>query len=123
MTKTMGYCDPTDLSLYFENLTQTELNMIGHTIRSSCIDLEHGNQCDRDTFCHVFVDVFTIVQNSKNKFLNDTCAFPIMETEPVKQGTDVIEDESEVISNLSSETSDKFPDCPKKKSGHVLKLK
>ena len=27
--KTMGYCDPTDLSLYFGNLTQTELNMIG----------------------------------------------------------------------------------------------
>ena len=33
--KTMGYYDPTD-SLYFENLTQTELNMIDQTIRSSC---------------------------------------------------------------------------------------
>ena len=29
MIKTMGCCDPTDLSLYFENLTQTKLNLIG----------------------------------------------------------------------------------------------
>ena len=46
-----------------------------------------------------------------------------METEPVNQGTDVLEDESKVNSNLSSETSDKFPDYPKKKCGYVLKLK
>ena len=61
MIKTMGYCDPTVLSLYFENLTQTELNMIGQTMRSSCIDLEHGNKSDRDTCCQAFVDVSTIV--------------------------------------------------------------
>ena len=32
MIKTMNHCDPTDLPLYFENLTQTELNMIAQTI-------------------------------------------------------------------------------------------
>ena len=40
-----------------------------------------------------------------------------MESEPVNQGTDVLEDESQVNLNLSSEISDKFPDCPEKKSG------
>ena len=81
MIKTMGHCDPTDISLYFENLTQTELNMIGQTVRSSCIDLEHGNQSDRDTCCQAFVDVSTIVQYGKTEMLNDTHAWPIMETE------------------------------------------
>ena len=51
------------------------------------------------------------------------CACPIMETEPVNQGTDVLEDDSQVISNPSPETSDMFPDCPEKKSGHLLNLK
>ena len=37
-----------------------------------------------------------------------------METEPVNQGTDVLEDESLVISNPSPETSAMFPDCPEK---------
>ena len=97
--------------------------MIGQTIRSSGIDLEHGNQSDRDICCQVFVDVSTIVQNSKTKMLNDTCACPIMETEPVNQRTDVLEDESQVILNPSPKTSDMFPDCPKRKSGYVLKLK
>ena len=46
-----------------------------------------------------------------------------METEPVSQGTDVLEDDSQVISNPSPDTSGKFPDCPKMKSGHVLRLK
>ena len=55
--------------------------------------------------------------------LNDTCTFPIMETEPVNQGTDVHEDESWVNSNLSSETSDRFPSSAEKQSGYVLKLK
>ena len=55
--------------------------------------------------------------------LNDTGACPIMETEPVNQGTDVLEDESQVISNPSPETSDMFPDWPEKKSGHLLNLK
>ena len=99
MIKTMGYCNPTDLSLNFENLTQTDLNIIGQTIRSSCIDLEHGNQRDRDTSCWVFVDVSTNVQNGKAKMLNDMCACPIMEAEPINQGTDVFEDDSQVISN------------------------
>ena len=92
MIKTLGYRDPTDLSLYFENLIQAEPNMIGQTIRSCHIDLEYGNQCDK-------------------------------ETEPVNQGTDVLEGESQINSNLSSETSAMFPDCPEKKSRHVLKLK
>ena len=55
--------------------------------------------------------------------LNDTCACPIMETEPVNLGTDVLEDESQVISNPSPETSAMLPDCPEKKSGHLLNLK
>ena len=121
--KTMGHCDPTDLSIYFKNLTQTELNMIGQTIRSSCIDLEHGNQSDRDTSCQTFVDVSTIVQNGKTEMLNDTFAHQIIENEPVNQGTDVLEDDSQVISNPSPKTTAMFPDCPEKKSGHVLKLK
>ena len=78
--------------------------MIGQTIRSSHNDQEHGSQCDRNTCCKVFVDVFPIVQNSKTKIINDTCAYPIMETELVNQGTDVGEDESQEDSNLSSET-------------------
>ena len=57
--------------------------MTGQTIRRSCIDLEHGNQCDKDTCCQAFVDVFTIVQSGKTEMLNDTFAHPIMETEPV----------------------------------------
>ena len=121
--KTMGHCDPTGLSLYFKHLTQTELNMIGQTMRSSCIDLEHGNQSDWDTCCQAFVDVFTTVQNDKTEMLNETFACPIMETEPVNQGTDVLEVDSQVISNPSPETSAMFLDCPEKKSGHVLKLK
>ena len=100
----MGYCYQTDLSLYFENLTHTELNMIGQTVRSSCSDLKHGNQSDRDTCCQPFVDVSTIVQNDRTEMLNDTCVFPIMDTEPVNQGTDVLEDESQVVSNPSHET-------------------
>ena len=71
MIKTMGYCDPTVLSLYFENLTQTELNVTGQTVRSSHSGLEHGNQSDRDTCCQPFVDVFTIVQNGRTEMLND----------------------------------------------------
>ena len=122
MIKTMGYCDPTDLPPYFENCTQTELNMIGQTVRSLCSDLEYGNQSDRDT-CQAFVDVSTIVQNGRTEMLNDTCACPIMETEPVNQGTDVLEDQSQVISNPSPETSVMFPTCPEKKSGHLLSLK
>ena len=121
--KAMGYCDPTDLSLYFENSTQTEHNMIHQTIRSSRIDLKHDNQGDRDTSCQAFVDVSTIAQNGRTEMFNDTCAFPIMETEPVNQGTDVLEDESQVISNPSPETSAMFPDYPKKQSGHVLNPK
>ena len=104
MIKTMGYYNPTDLSLYFENLTQTEQNMIYQTIRSSLIDLEQGNQSDRDTCCQAFVDVFTIVQNGTTEMLNDICGSAITETEPVNQGTDVLEDESQVISNPSPET-------------------
>ena len=46
-----------------------------------------------------------------------------METEPVNQGSDVLEDESQVILNPSPETSDMFPDCLEKKSGHLLNLK
>ena len=46
-----------------------------------------------------------------------------METEPANQGTDVLEDDFQVISNPSPETSDTFPDCVEKKSGHVLNLK
>ena len=121
--KTMGHCDPMDLSLYFEDLTHTELNMIGQIIRSSCLDLEHGNQSDRDTCCQEFVDAFTILQNGKTEMLNDTCAYSIMGTKPVNQGTDVPEDDSQVISNPSPETSGMFPDCPKKKRGHLLNLK
>ena len=60
MIKTMGYCDPTDLSIYFENLTQTEQNMICQMIKSSHIDLQHGNQTDRDTCFQAFVDVSTM---------------------------------------------------------------
>ena len=102
MFKTMGYCDPSDLPLYFENSTQTECNMIHQTIRSSHIDLEHDNQGDRDTSSQAFVDVSTIAQNGRTEMLNDTCACPIMETKPVNQGTDVLEDESQVISNRAS---------------------
>ena len=46
-----------------------------------------------------------------------------METEPVNQGTDVLQDESQVISNPSPETSAMFSDYPEKKSGHLLNLK
>ena len=123
MFNTMGYCDPTDLSLYFENSTQTEHNMIYQAIRSSHIDLKHDTQGDRDTSCQSFVDALTIAQNSRTEMLNDTCACPIMETEPVNQGTDVLEDESQVISNPSPETLDMFPDCPKNQREHVLKPK
>ena len=118
MFKAMGYCHPTDLSLYFEKSTQTEHNMIHQAIRSFHTDLEHDNQGDMDTSCQAFVDVSTIAQKGKTKRLNITCAYPIMETEPVNQGSDVIEDESQVISNPRPETSDMFPDCPEKKSGH-----
>ena len=52
-----------------------------------------------------------------------THACPIMETAPVNQGTDVLEDESQVISNPSPETSDMFPDYSEKESGHLLNLK
>ena len=121
--KAIGYCDQTDLSLYFENSTQTEYTMIHQSIRSSCIDLEHDSQGGRDPSCQTFVDVTTIAQNGKTEMLNDTCACPIMETEPVNQGTDVFEDDSQVILNPSPETSDIFPDYPEKKSGHLLNLK
>ena len=57
------------------------------------------------------------------KCLMDTCTCTVMETEPVNQGTDVLEDESQVISNPSPETSAMFPDCSEKKSGHLLNLK
>ena len=67
MIKTMGYCDPTEFSLYFENLTQTELNIISQTIRSSCIDLEDGNKSDGDTCCQAFVDASTIYRMVKLK--------------------------------------------------------
>ena len=119
----MGYCDPTDLSLYFETSTQTEHNMIHQAIKSSHTDLEHDNQGDRDTSCQAFVDVSTIAQKGKTEILNGICAFPIIETEPVNQGSDVLEDESQVISNPSPETSDMFLDCLEKKSGHLLNLK
>ena len=76
--KTMGYCDPTDHCLYFENSTQTEHNMIHQTIRSSHIDMEHDNQGDMDTCCQVFVDVSNIAQNGRTEMPNDTCACPIM---------------------------------------------
>ena len=120
MFKAMGYCDPTDLSLYFENSTQTEHNMIHQTISSSHIDLEHGNWGDWDTCYQAFVDVSNITQNNRTEMLNDKCAYPIMETEPVNQGTDVLENKSQVISNSSPETSDMLPDCLEKKSGHLL---
>ena len=55
--------------------------------------------------------------------LNDTCVCKIMETAPVNQGTDVLKDESQVVSNPSPETPDMFPDCPEKKSGYLLNLK
>ena len=122
MFKAMGYSDPTDLSLYFENSTQTEHNMIHQTISSSHIDLEHDNWGDRDTCHQAFEDVSTIAQNGGNEIFNDTCACPIMETEPVNLGTDVLEDESQVISNPSPEPSDMFPDYLDKKSGHLLNL-
>ena len=112
MFKAMGYFDPTDLSLYFENSTQTEHNMIHQTIRGSCIDLEHDNQGERDTSCQAFEDVSTIAQKGTTGMLNNTCACPIMETEPANQGTDVLEGESQVILNLSPETSAMFSDCP-----------
>ena len=51
------------------------------------------------------------------------CACPLIETEPVSQGNDVLEDESQVIPNPSPETSAMFPDCLEKKSGHLLNLK
>ena len=70
MFKAMGYSDPSDLSLYFENSTQTEHNMIHQTIRSSHIDQGHDNQHDRDTSCQAFVDVPTIAQ--KGTILNNT---------------------------------------------------
>ena len=74
MFKVMGYCDPTDLSLYFENSTQTEHNMIHQTIRRSYIDLEHDNQGARDTCCQAFVNVSNNAQNGRTEMLNDTCA-------------------------------------------------
>ena len=80
-------------SLYFENLTHTELNMIGQTVRSSHSDLEHGNQSDRDT-CQDICRCLHYCTKWKTEMLNDTCACPIMETEPVNQGTDVLEYES-----------------------------
>ena len=67
--------------------------------------------------------VSNIVQNGRTEMLNDTCVCPLMETEPVSQGTDVLEDESQVISNPRPETSAMLPDCPEKKSGHLLNLK
>ena len=97
--------------------------MICQTIGSSYVDLEHGNQSDGDTSCQAFVDVSTIVQNGKTEMLEDTCACQTMETEPVNEGTDVLEDDSQVISNPSPETSAMFPDYPEKKSGHLLNLK
>ena len=123
MFKAMGYCHPTDLSLYFENSTQTEHNMIHQTISSSHIDLEYDNWGDRDTFYQAFEDVSTIAQNGGTEMLNDTCACPIMETEPVNLGSDVLEDESQEISNPSPETSAMLTDCPEKKSGYLLNLK
>ena len=53
--------------------------MIHQTIKSSHIDLEHGNQSNRDTCCQAFVDDSTIVQNGRTEILNETCPFPIME--------------------------------------------
>ena len=97
--------------------------MINQTIRSSHIDQGHDNQHDRDTSCQTFVDVSNIAQNDRTEMLNDKCACPIMETEPVNLGTDVLEDESQVISNPSPETSAMLPDCPEKKSGYLLNLK
>ena len=122
MFKAMGYFDPTDLSLYFENATQTGHNMINQTIRSSHIDQGHDNQHDRNTSCQTYVDVSNIAQNDRTEVLNDKCACPIMETEPVNLGTDVLEDESQVISNPSPDTSAMLPDCLEKKSGHLLNL-
>ena len=84
--------------------------MICQTIRSSHSSEEHVNQSDGDTCYKVFVDILPIVQNSKTKILNDTCTCQLMETEPVNQGMDALEDESQAISNFSSETSDMFPD-------------
>ena len=123
MFKAMGYSDPTDLSLYFENATQTGHNMMNQTIRSSHIDKGHDNQHDRDTSCQTFVDVSNIAHNDRTEMLNDKCACPIMETEPVNLGTDVLEDESQVISNPSPDTSAMLPDCLEKKSGQFAKLK
>ena len=123
MFKAMGYCDLTDPSLYFENSTQTEHNLIHQAIRSSHIDQDYDNQGDRDTSCQAFVDVSNITQNGRTEMLNDTCACPLMETEPVNQGNDVLDNESQVISNPTPETSDMFPDCPENNSGHLLNLK
>ena len=94
MFKAKGYCDPTDLSLYFENSTKTEHNMLHQAIRSSHIDQKYDNQVDRDTSCQAFVDVSNITQNGRTEMLNDTCACHLMETEPVNQGNDVLEGES-----------------------------
>ena len=69
LAQAMGYCDPTDLSLYFENSTQTEHNMIHQTISSSHIDLEHDNWGDRDTGYQAFEDVSTFAQNGGNECL------------------------------------------------------
>ena len=123
MFKAMGYSDSTDLSLYFENATQTGHNMINQTIRSSHIDQGYDKQHDRDTSCQIFVDVSNIAHNDRTELLNDKCACPIMETEPVNPGTAVLEDESQVISNPSPDTSAMLPDCLEKKSGHLLNLK
>ena len=123
MFKAMGYCDQTDFSLYFENSTQTEHNMIHQAIRSSHTNLEHDNQGDGGTSCQAFVDASTIAQKGKTEILNRTCAYPIMETEPVNQGSEVLEDESQGSLNPSPETSAMFSDCPEKKSRHLLNLK
>ena len=109
-------------SLYFENFTQTEHNMIHQTISSSHIDLEHDNWGDRDTCYQAFVDVSPTAQKGTTGMINNTCACPIVETEPANQGTDMLEDESQVILNPSPETSAMFSDCPEKKSGHLLNL-
>ena len=84
---TLGKCTETTWRLFWEITTKTYW-ILEH-------DLEHGNQSDRDTCCQEFVDVSTIVQNCKTKMLDDTCACPVMETEPVNQGTDVLEDDSQ----------------------------
>ena len=55
--------------------------------------------------------------------LNDKRVCPIMETEPVIQGTEVLEDESQVISNPRPETSAMLPDCPEKEKWTFAKPK